>query len=215
MAWRKSSFSSGSMAGSNCAEIDTWRKSSASINDAGAGSECVEVGQGGVVVGVRDSKLGDASPVLEFGGVSWGRFLTGVRANRGQLWDHTDQTTGRPWRDAMTEMQPGMQPEPQPAPVPAEETASAPPTAPKADEPGTLAPADPTPPGLSPAGDASPEDGAPTGDALSAVDVHPSVLVRLADVLAVVENWFARHPEVDRGSAADLKSSAGTIERLP
>ena len=95
--WRKSSWSQGA---SNCAEVSAWRKSSASasgacaeigayrtssasINDAGAGSECAEVGTGPAVVGIRDTKqahLGAGRTVLEFSPGAWGRFLAGVRA---------------------------------------------------------------------------------------------------------------------------------------
>jgi hypothetical protein len=78
-AWRKSAASSGY---NNCAEIGAWRKSSASITDAGAGSECAEVGAGNAVIGVRDTKqahLGEARTVLEFSPGAWNRFLTRVR----------------------------------------------------------------------------------------------------------------------------------------
>jgi hypothetical protein len=51
-------------------------------------------------------------------------------------------------------------------------------------------------------------------DNLSSVTVHPGVLVRLADVYAHVENWFARHPEVSRVLGAELKSAIGTAERV-
>ena len=49
---------------------------------------------------------------------------------------------------------------------------------------------------------------------LSSVTVHQGVLVRLADVFAHVENWFARNPQVSRELGADLKSGLGTLERL-
>jgi hypothetical protein len=49
---------------------------------------------------------------------------------------------------------------------------------------------------------------------LSSVSTHPSVLVRLRDVYAHVENWAARHPEIARFIAADLKSSLSTAERV-
>lgn len=79
-AWRTSSASTWN---GNCAEVRAWRKSAASINDAGAGSECAEVGTDGLVVGVRDTKqkdLGDGRTVLEFSPGAWGRFLAQVRA---------------------------------------------------------------------------------------------------------------------------------------
>ena len=57
-----------------------WRKSSYSF----ANGNCVEVGQDGPVVGVRDTRLGDASPVLVFDAGAWRRFtatLTGLRGS--------------------------------------------------------------------------------------------------------------------------------------
>jgi hypothetical protein len=42
--------------------------------------------------------------------------------------------------------------------------------------------------------------------------VHPSVLVRLADVARYVENFLARHPEL-RGLESDIKSGLAAIER--
>jgi hypothetical protein len=69
--WRKSSYS---FANGNCAEVAAWRKSS---HSAGNG-ECPEVGQGGAVVGVRDSQLAE-SPVLTFSAVAWTAFLEELR----------------------------------------------------------------------------------------------------------------------------------------
>lgn len=54
-----------------------WRKSSFSN---GTGGECVEVAatpDGGRAM--RDSKLGDASPVLRFTGAEWRAFIAGVK----------------------------------------------------------------------------------------------------------------------------------------
>ena len=68
MAWRKSKAS---FANGNCVEADDWRTASYSASGA-----CVEAASG---VRVRDSKLGDASPVLHFSGVSWGRFIASLR----------------------------------------------------------------------------------------------------------------------------------------
>jgi hypothetical protein len=48
-----------------------WRKSSYSQAQNG----CVEVGSNPTVVGVRDSKLGDASPVLTFSRKRFAAFL--------------------------------------------------------------------------------------------------------------------------------------------
>jgi hypothetical protein len=54
---------------------DVWRKSSTSGADG-----CAQVradGQGGVQV--RDSKLGEASPVLGFTATEWSAFLDGAK----------------------------------------------------------------------------------------------------------------------------------------
>ncbi|WP_033442998.1 DUF397 domain-containing protein [Saccharothrix sp. NRRL B-16314] len=65
--WRKSSYS---QAANGCVEIG-WRKSSYSQSANG----CVEVGSTPTAVGVRDSKLGDASPVLSFSPKAFRAFL--------------------------------------------------------------------------------------------------------------------------------------------
>ncbi|MGH8792406.1 MAG: DUF397 domain-containing protein [Stackebrandtia sp.] len=65
--WRKSSRS-GQTGGSTCVEArmaGEWRKSSRS--GAQSGSACVEARMSGRVLQVRDSKLGDASPILDLG----------------------------------------------------------------------------------------------------------------------------------------------------
>lgn len=67
--WIKSSYSQGN---SNCVEI--WRKSSHS----GPSTGCVEVAVNRVVR-VRDSKLGDRSPVLQFTGRAWRVFLAQIK----------------------------------------------------------------------------------------------------------------------------------------
>lgn len=77
----------------------------------------------------------------------------------------------------------------------------------RADEPGTLAPGG-QPYGYAVDADAPPEE---TG-VVTADGTHESVLVRFKDVLAHVENFLARHPEV-RGFEADLKSGLATIEK--
>ena len=69
--WRKSSYSA---ACGDCAEVAAWRKPSRS---AGNGA-CVEAGQGGAVVGVRDSK-DPSGPVLKFGSEAWAAFTAGVK----------------------------------------------------------------------------------------------------------------------------------------
>jgi hypothetical protein len=73
--WRKSSrsFSNG-----NCVEAASWRKSSRSY---GSGN-CAEIGHGPGVTGVRDSKLGGASPVLEFSADEWRAFTLRIRDER-------------------------------------------------------------------------------------------------------------------------------------
>jgi hypothetical protein len=66
--WRKSSHSE---AQNGCVEVG-WRKSSYSESANG----CVEVGAGPDVVAVRDSKLGDGSPVLVFSRKAFSAFLS-------------------------------------------------------------------------------------------------------------------------------------------
>ncbi|REF36945.1 DUF397 domain-containing protein [Thermasporomyces composti] len=55
-----------------------WRKSSYSC----ANGSCVEVGTDGTHVGVRDTKLGEASPVLVFSMAAWREFLAAVTADK-------------------------------------------------------------------------------------------------------------------------------------
>lgn len=81
--WQKSSRSSGG-ANSQCVEARQvhlaaqggWRKSSRS-NTSPTGN-CVEVRSGTEVVQVRDSKLGDASPILDASPADWRSFLAAV-----------------------------------------------------------------------------------------------------------------------------------------
>lgn len=108
----------------------------------------------------------------------------------------------------------------------------------RADEPVVLTPVDPTPVQDGPSAGDAPDSGASsTGDAppepasapktmaaatmgddpdspISSDTVHEGVLVRLRDVYMHVENWAARHPEIARFLAADLKSSLSTSERI-
>jgi Domain of unknown function (DUF397) len=69
--WRKSSHS----ALGNCIEAATWRKASRSVHNGA----CVAAGTGAGVVGVRDTQLGEGSPVLEFSPVTWRAFTGGLR----------------------------------------------------------------------------------------------------------------------------------------
>lgn len=55
----------------------TWRKSSFSFSN---GTNCVQAGDGTGTVAGRDSKLGDASPVLTFGPGAWRAFTAAVKA---------------------------------------------------------------------------------------------------------------------------------------
>jgi hypothetical protein len=68
--WRESSYS--------CAEVATrWRKSTLSFSNGA----CVEVGQAGMVVAVRDT-TDRQGPALTFTGAGWQAFAAGVRAGR-------------------------------------------------------------------------------------------------------------------------------------
>jgi hypothetical protein len=54
-----------------------WRKSSKSGNGG-----CVEAGQRDGHVLIRDSKLGDTSPVLAVTPTAWDNMLTGIKAGQ-------------------------------------------------------------------------------------------------------------------------------------
>jgi uncharacterized protein DUF397 len=75
--WKKASKSIGM---SNCVEIGVWKKAEAS----GSSSGCVEVMGGTSSRFIRDSKLGDASPILE---VSPADFAAFVGAAKGGFYD--------------------------------------------------------------------------------------------------------------------------------
>jgi hypothetical protein len=64
--------------------------------------------------------------------------------------------------------------------------------------------------GLEQAPAAEPYAGTPSPDAPDRRGGH----VRLADVAATVENFFARHPELDRTLMADLGGAVQALERL-
>jgi len=55
--------------------VTGWRKSSYSMSNGACGE--VSTAHGAVLV--RDSKLGDSSPVLTFGGGEWAAFTTRIR----------------------------------------------------------------------------------------------------------------------------------------
>jgi hypothetical protein len=58
-----------------------WRKSSYSNN----GGACVEVAAAPGVVGVRDSKLGEDSPILAVTPADWSTFVNAVKAGHFDL----------------------------------------------------------------------------------------------------------------------------------
>lgn len=70
MMWRKSSHSETL----SCVEAASWRRSRAC--DGGA---CIEAGHGPGVVGIRDSQLGEESPVLEVSPGAWEWFISSFR----------------------------------------------------------------------------------------------------------------------------------------
>jgi hypothetical protein len=73
--WRESSFSNGASA---CVEVGRWVTSSYS---QGNGNCVAAMGLEDGGVAVRDTKLGEASPVLRFNADEWAAFLAGVRNN--------------------------------------------------------------------------------------------------------------------------------------
>lgn len=72
LAWFKSSYSKGD---TNCVET-AWRKSSYSQGQ----NNCVESATGAGTVYLRDSKLGDASPILSVNTTEWRMLLTAIRS---------------------------------------------------------------------------------------------------------------------------------------
>jgi hypothetical protein len=74
--WKKSTFSG--QAGT-CVEVDRgFHKSTFS----GGGSACVEVGREDGMTLVRDTKLGEGSPILSFNDDEWVAFVRGVKAGQ-------------------------------------------------------------------------------------------------------------------------------------
>lgn len=74
--WKKSSYSQGQ---NDCVEVATtatWKKSSHSQGQ----DDCVEVASGPGAVYLRDSKLGDASPVLSLSTTQWRAVLAAITA---------------------------------------------------------------------------------------------------------------------------------------
>ncbi|MGH8793461.1 MAG: DUF397 domain-containing protein [Stackebrandtia sp.] len=74
--WRKSSRSGSDQGTCVEAAATLWRKSSRSGDNQG---QCVEAAAAGERLHVRDSKLGDDSPILCMTGADWQGFLTTVR----------------------------------------------------------------------------------------------------------------------------------------
>lgn len=74
--WKKASRSSNN--GGNCLEA-RWKKSSRSGNN---GAQCVEVRGLTSIVQVRDTKLGEGSPILDASPADWRGFLTAVAQSR-------------------------------------------------------------------------------------------------------------------------------------
>lgn len=89
--FRKSSYSNSQGA---CVEVDmefieaaSWRTACGSMN-----GECIEVGHGPAVVGVRDTKDNGTGPILKFTGDEWGKFLHAVKGN-GVSWGKREGNT--------------------------------------------------------------------------------------------------------------------------
>ncbi len=75
MNWRKSAHC---VEDSGCIAAGTWRKSTYSSMASSDG--CIGAGTGLGVVGVKDTTLGDASPVLEFSTSAWKSFTLSLAA---------------------------------------------------------------------------------------------------------------------------------------
>lgn len=70
--WRKSSYSNPS----GCCLETAFRKSSYS-----GGTNCTEAALAADLVLVRDSKLGEASPILAFSPAQWQAFTSGIKGS--------------------------------------------------------------------------------------------------------------------------------------
>lgn len=57
--------------------VQNWRKSTRSGNEG----SCVEVGDGNVDIAVRDTKLGESSPILTFDSSQWRTFIVSTKAD--------------------------------------------------------------------------------------------------------------------------------------
>jgi Domain of unknown function (DUF397) len=71
VGWRTSSHSGGG----NCVQV--WRKST---HSGGGNTNCVEVGCGGPLIAVRDTKDHGTGPVLTFTGEAWEAFTAALKA---------------------------------------------------------------------------------------------------------------------------------------
>jgi hypothetical protein len=82
--WKTSSFSNN---GGQCVEVGVWKKSTAS--GPWTTDNCVEVAGGENLeeILVRDTKLGEDSPVLHFNREEWNAFRTGMLAGEFDLPD--------------------------------------------------------------------------------------------------------------------------------
>lgn len=62
----------------NATEFTNWHKSTRSPNN----NNCVEVGSAPGKRGIRDTKIGEASPVLSIGDSQFGTLIDSIRAGR-------------------------------------------------------------------------------------------------------------------------------------
>lgn len=76
LKWRKASFSDPNGQCVELADLSEWRKASFSVNEG----NCVELAESESVVAMRDSKLGDDSPILELSRSELKAFVQGIKA---------------------------------------------------------------------------------------------------------------------------------------